>query len=72
MQCLMEQVSAMAVEAVNDTYGLGLKRPNATRWNSVYMAAECLVRLINEQDDKFRKVCSKLDLTRFTTGDIHN
>jgi len=30
--------SAMAVEAVNDAYRLGLKRPNATRWNSVYMA----------------------------------
>ena len=43
--------SALAVEAVNDAFEIGLKRPNATRWNSVYLATERLVclRLMNEK-----------------------
>jgi len=44
--------SAMAVEAVNDAYGLGLKRPNVTRWNSVFFAVERLVTLIKDQGDE--------------------
>jgi len=63
--------SAMAVETVNDAYGLGLKRPNATRWNSVYLATERLVRLISEHgEDEFRTVCSKLEVPRFTDADL--
>ena len=63
--------SVAAVEAVQDVYGLGLKRPNATRWNSMYMATERIVRLLNEKgEDEFRKLCSKLDVARFTTADV--
>jgi len=63
--------SAMAVEAVNDAYGLGLKRPNVTRWNSVFFAVERLVRLIKDQgDEEFRKLCSKLEVPRFTAAEV--
>ena len=34
---------ALAAEAVNDVFGIDLKRPNATRWNSMYLATERLV-----------------------------
>ena len=63
--------SAIAVEAMNDAYGLGLKRPNATRWNSVYMATERLVRLIDAHgEDEFRRVCGKMDVQKFTAPDV--
>jgi len=62
--------SAQAVEAVTEVYGLGLKRPNATRWNSVLLAAERMVRLMKDQgDDEFRKLCSKLDVPKFTAAE---
>lgn len=63
--------SALAVEAVIDAFALGLKRPNATRWNSVFLAVERLVRVINENgEDQFHVVCSKLDVPRFTNGEL--
>ena len=63
--------SAMAVEAVTDAYGVGLKRPNATRWNSVFMATERLLRLIKDRgDDEFRNVCTKLDVAKFTNTEV--
>lgn len=63
--------SALAVDAVNDVYGLGLKRPNATRWNSVFFAVERLVRLIKDQgEEEFRTLCSKLDVPRFTAAEV--
>ena len=62
--------SATAVETVTDSFGLGLKRPNATRWNSVFMATERLTRIINEKgDDELRSVCAKLGVPRFTDAE---
>ena len=59
--------SSLAADAVIDSYGLGLKKPNQTRWNSVFMAVERLVRLINEHgEDSFHSLCSKLDLPKLT------
>jgi len=61
----------MVVEAVNNVYGLGLKRPNATRWNSVFFAVERLVRLMKDQgDEEFWQLCSKLDVPRFTMAEV--
>jgi len=63
--------SAQAVETVTGTYGLGLKRPNITRWNSVYMATDRLLCLINEKgEDEFRQVCAKLDVPRFKDAEM--
>jgi hypothetical protein len=63
--------SAKAAEVVNDACGLGLKRPNATRWNSVFLAVERLVRLISEKgEDHFNSMCSKLEIPKLTSGDI--
>jgi len=59
------------VETVADFASLGLKRPNATRWNSVYMAVERLVRLIKEKgEDEFNTMCFTINRTRFTVGEI--
>lgn len=59
--------SSLAADAVIDLYGLGLKKPNQTRWNSVFMAVERLVRLINEHgEDSFHTLCSKLDLPKLS------
>jgi len=38
--------SALAVDIVMVAFRLGLKRPNTTRWNSVFLAVERLIRLI--------------------------
>ena len=56
--------SSLAADAVIDLYGLGLKKPNQTRWNSVFMAVQRLVRLINEHGEE--TLCSKLDLPKLT------
>jgi len=56
---------------VTDTFGLGLKWPNATRWNSVYLATERLMPIINEQgDDEFRSACANLGVSRCTDAEI--
>ena len=58
------------MDAVTDVYGLGLKRPNVTRWNSVFLAVERMVRLMEDQgDDEFRKLCSKLDDPKFSAAE---
>jgi len=63
--------SATAVEAVKDEYGLRLKRPNATRWNSVFLATEQLIRLIKDcGEGEFRKLCTNLDVVRFTNTEV--
>ena len=38
--------STQAVEAVTNACGLGVKRPNATRWNSLCLAVEWLVYIV--------------------------
>ena len=62
--------SVQAVEAVTDAFGVGLKRPNATRWNSVFLATERLVRLINEHENTFSDMCSQLDVPRFSDVEV--
>lgn len=62
--------SSLAVDAVTDAYGVGLKRPNSTRWNSVFHAVDRHVRLVNDKgDDEFRKLCVKLDVPKFTPAE---
>ena len=57
--------SSLAADAVIDLYGLGLKKPNQTRWNSVFMAVERLVRpIIEHGEDGFHSLCLKLDLPK--------
>ena len=59
--------SSLAADAVIDLYGLGLKKPNQTRWNSVFITVERLLRLINEHgEDSFHTLFLKLDLPKLT------
>ncbi len=63
--------SSVAVEAVIDTCGLGLKKPNQTRWNSVFLAVERLLRLVSEKgEDVFHSMCTKLEVPRLTNGEL--
>ena len=57
--------SALAAEAVHDACGLGLIKPNATRWNSVFMAVERIVRIVDEKgEETLHDLCNQLDLPR--------
>ena len=40
--------SALAAETVQNTCGLMVIRPNQTRWNSIFMSVERLVRIVRE------------------------
>ena len=62
--------SVQAVEVVTQAFGIGLKRPNATRWNSVFMATERLVRLMTDHEVEFSDTCSKLDVPRFSDAEV--
>ena len=63
--------SSKTVETVNDTLGLGLKRPNQTRWNSTFMAVERLVKLIGKNgEETFQTVCEKLDVSKFSRNEL--
>ena len=53
--------SSTAAETVEDACSLQLVRPNATRWNSVFMAVERLLRLVKEKGEAaMRVVCTDL------------
>ena len=53
--------SSTAAETVEDTCSLQLVRPNATRWNSVFMAVERLLRIVKEKGEAaMRVVCTDL------------
>jgi KRAB domain-containing zinc finger protein len=63
--------STLASESVNESLGLGLKRPNLTRWNSTYMAVERLVQLTETKgEDVMNTVCVKLDLPKFSRSEF--
>jgi hypothetical protein len=60
-----------AVDTVTDRLQLGLKRPNQTRWNSVFLAVERLIQIIEAQgEDDFHSVCAEIGVTRLTAADL--
>ena len=53
--------SSTAAETVEDACSLQLVQPNATRWNSVFMAVERLLRIVKEKGEAaMRVVCTDL------------
>ena len=57
--------SVLSAEAVMETCGMMLLRPNQTRWNSLFMAAERLVRISTEKgDDALNLLCAQLSVPR--------
>ena len=57
--------SVMSSEALLDTFGLALIRPNQKRWNSVFDAVERLARIANDRgEDALHTVCNQLNVPR--------
>jgi hypothetical protein len=63
--------SALVVDAVTEAFQLGLKRPNQTRWNSVYFAIQRLIKLIQTHgEDLLNNLCTRLGLPKFARNEI--
>lgn len=55
--------SAAAAEIIEDTCKIQLIRPNATRWNSLFLAIERILRIIKDQGEgAIRTVCTSFKL----------
>lgn len=55
--------STILSETVKDASSLQLVRPNVTRWNSVFMAVEGLLRIVKDKGEAaMRGVCTDLKL----------
>ncbi|XDV25427.1 hypothetical protein PO909_029347, partial [Leuciscus waleckii] len=55
--------SALAAETIKDACKLQLIRPNATRWNSMFLAVERIVRIVKEQGEgAIRDVCTSFKI----------
>ncbi|XP_056465197.1 uncharacterized protein LOC130404471 [Gadus chalcogrammus] len=58
--------SCQAAEAVEDSCSLQLLRPNATRWNSMFMAVERLLKILREKGEPaLREICAELKVPMF-------
>ncbi|XP_076860592.1 uncharacterized protein LOC143513741 [Brachyhypopomus gauderio] len=63
--------SAKAAETVEDACSLQLVRPNATRWNSVFMAVERMLRIVKEKGEAALKVvCTDLKVSMFNPAEL--
>ena len=56
--------SSQAAEVIEDECGLVLLKPNATCWNSVFMAVERLVRIMKKGENAVHKLSTELDLPK--------
>lgn len=53
--------SILAAEAVEDACSLQLLRPNATRWNSLFLAVERLLKILKDKGEgAIRAICTNL------------
>ena len=53
--------SQKAAEAVEDAFSIQLLRPNATRWNSLFMSVERLLRILKDKGEPaLRALCAEL------------
>ncbi|KAJ8416748.1 hypothetical protein AAFF_G00326260, partial [Aldrovandia affinis] len=53
--------STLAAETVEDVCSLQLLRPNATRWNSLFLAVKRLLRIIKDKGEgAIRVICTDL------------
>ncbi|XP_073714053.1 uncharacterized protein [Misgurnus anguillicaudatus] len=63
--------STTAAEIIEETCKLQLLRPNATRWNSLFLAVERIVRIAREHGDgAIAAVCSALKIPMFTPVEL--
>ena len=51
---------------VKEKCGLSLKKPNATRWNSIFMAVQRLNRIIKEKGENvIHSICFQADIPKY-------
>ncbi|XP_058629915.1 uncharacterized protein LOC131539375 [Onychostoma macrolepis] len=63
--------SALAFETVERECKLQFLRPNQTRWNSLFLAVERLVRIQREQGEQaIRNVCTALKIKMLNTAEL--
>ncbi|XP_052420322.1 uncharacterized protein LOC127966661 [Carassius gibelio] len=63
--------SSTAAETVEDACSLQLVRPNATRWNSLFMAVERLLRIGKEKGEATMRVfCTDLKVPMFNPAEL--
>ena len=59
--------STLAAEAVQSNCGIALVKPNKTRWNSVFMAVERLVKIIKQKGEgPLHSLCNELKVSRYS------
>lgn len=57
--------STLAAETVEDACSLQLLRPNATRWNSLFLAVERVLRIIKDKGEgAIRVICTDLKIPK--------
>lgn len=57
--------SVQAAEKVKELCGVNLIKPNATRWNSIFMSVQRLNRIIKEKGENVtHQVCSELEIPK--------
>lgn len=60
--------SVQAAEKVKELCGLNLIKPNATRWNSIFMAVQRINRIIKEKgENAIHNVCSELGIPKYVS-----
>ncbi|GAA6073324.1 uncharacterized protein LOC116684675 [Tachysurus ichikawai] len=63
--------STTAAEIIKENCKLQLLRPNDTRWNSLFLAVERIVRIVREQGERaITAVCSALKIPIFTPAEL--
>ena len=63
--------SNKSAEVINESFGLQFVVPNHTRWNSMYMCAEYMTKLITDKGiDVMNSICDKLDLPQFRQAEL--
>uniref|UniRef100_A0A8C6WJZ4 Transposase n=1 Tax=Neogobius melanostomus TaxID=47308 RepID=A0A8C6WJZ4_9GOBI len=63
--------STAAAEIIEEKCKLQLLRPNDTRWNSMYLAVERIIRIMREQGEgAITAVCTTLKLPMFSPAEI--
>ncbi|KAJ8403832.1 hypothetical protein AAFF_G00347000, partial [Aldrovandia affinis] len=63
--------STLAAETVEDVCSFQLLCPNATRWNSLFLAVERLLRIIKDKGDgAIRVICTDLKVPMFNPAEL--
>ncbi|XP_051551724.1 uncharacterized protein LOC127439583 [Myxocyprinus asiaticus] len=62
--------SNKAAEMMEEEYSMQLIRPNATRWNSLFLSVERILKIMKEKGDSaFRNLCAEFKIPMFTPAE---